>query len=128
MRHLALTILTFVISALLTTWVMTSALTSGFARFGVPDSRFLFGTLSTTTAIALGTGLVVFVGLVRNARVMTFTDEVIDQLSRVTWPTREETVRASGTVVLTTLFTAGLLSAFDFLWKNVADYFLFAGS
>ena len=128
MRHLALTILSFVIMALLTVWVLTSALTSGFARFGVPDSRFLFGSISTTSAISLTAGVVVFVALVRNTRVMTFTDEVIDQLSRVTWPTREETVRASGTVVLTTLFTAGLLSAFDFLWKNVADYFLFAGS
>jgi preprotein translocase SecE subunit len=43
----------------------------------------------------------------------------------VTWPSREETVRASTTVVLTTLFMASLLAVYDFTWKNLADLFLF---
>jgi preprotein translocase subunit SecE len=58
---------------------------------------------------------------------MVFTDEVVGELARVTWPTRDETVRASVTVIFTTIFSASLLAAYDFLWKNIADYFLFSG-
>jgi preprotein translocase SecE subunit len=107
---------------------MGSALTSLFAQLAMADNRFFFGMVSTTSALSLLSGAVVFAVLIRNQKAMTFTDEVIDQLAKVTWPNREDTVRASGTVVVSALFIAGLLSAYDFVWKNVADYFLFAGS
>jgi len=70
-------------------------------------------------------GAITFGALIRHPRAMQFSDEVIDELTKVTWPTREETVRASVTVVLTTAFVATLLAAYDYLWKNLADIFLF---
>ena len=94
------------------------------------DDPFLFGVrqLPLTTAIAYGIALVAAIVLLKHKQTFTLANEVVDELAKVSWPTREETIRASGTVVLTTLFVSGLLSVYDLLWKNVADYFLFAGS
>jgi len=128
MRHLTWVILTFVLAAFLVIIVMSSAATSGFANAGIPDSRsWSGGMLTLSSLIAIISGIITFVGLIRNRKVMSFTDEVIGEVSRVTWPTREETVRASIIVVFTTLFVAALLAAYDYIWKNLADYFFLSG-
>jgi preprotein translocase subunit SecE len=126
MRHLTWVILAFVVAAFLVIIVMGSAVGSAFTRFGYPDYRLL-GLMSTSSLISVLAGITTFVALIRNQKVMVFTDEVVGELARVTWPTRDETVRASVTVIFTTIFSASLLAAYDFLWKNIADYFLFSG-
>ena len=129
MRHLTWVILSFVVTAFLVIIVMSSAVASAITRFGWVDaSPWGLGWLPPiSTLVALATGIVTFVVLIRNREVMMFTDEVVGELARVTWPTRDETVRASVVVIFTTIFSASLLAAYDFLWKNVADYFLFTG-
>ena len=71
------------------------------------------------------TGVVTFAVLIRNPKSINFTDEVMGELYKVTWPTKDETVRASTTVIMTTLFIAAVLAAYDLLWKNLADLVLF---
>lgn len=125
MRHLPWVILTNVVAAILTMLVVSAAVHSGFARFGVADFRLFYTPVPLSSLIAFLTGVVVFVVMTRTRSVMTFTDEVIGELFKVSWPTRDETLRASITVVGTTAFTAALLAAYDYVWKNVADYVFF---
>ncbi len=68
-----------------------------------------------------------FVGLIRSSQAVQYFDEVVDELHKVTWPTREETLRAATTVVFTALFVALLIGGYDFLWKSVADLVLYGG-
>ena len=126
MKNSRYVLLAFVVAAILTGWLLQAAMVSAFEQFSVLDSRH-FGLLQTSTAIGLGAGSVAFVALIRNKRAMTFVDEVVGELVRVTWPTRDETVRASTTVVTTAIFTACVLALFDLFWKNLADLFLFTG-
>ena len=113
-----------VIFAILVGMLVQSAAVSAMAQFAYPDNQLL-GLVSTSTALGVG-GFVVAAGiLIRNTRALQFADETVSQLRQVTWPTREETIRASTTVILTTFFTAFLLAAYDFVWKNLADLFLF---
>jgi preprotein translocase SecE subunit len=113
-----------VVTAILTGMLVQSAAVSGMAQFSYPDNT-LFGLVSTSTAIGVGAFVITSVFLLRYRTGLQFTDETVSQLKQVTWPSREETLRASTTVVLTTFFTAFLLAAYDFLWKNLADLFLF---
>lgn len=117
-------VLSFVIAAILTGMAVQSALVSGFSQFNVSDDR-LFGLVSTSSLIALVSGAGAFVAMIRNPEWVKFTDEVIIELAKVTWPTRDETVRATTTVIFTTIFVAALLGFYDLIWKNVADVFLF---
>ena len=125
MKHQRFVLMAFVVGAILVGWAVQAACVSGFARFAVPDTRWL-GLLNTSTLVSLVSGGGTFVALLRSIQATTFTDEVIGELALVTWPTRDETVKASTTVVLTTLFTAGLLAVYDLIWKNLADLVLFA--
>ncbi len=114
----------FVVLGALAGWAVQAAAVSGFAQFAIPDTS-IGGLLSTSSLLGLVVGVVTFVAFIRNVEAVKFWGETVAELSKVTWPTKDETVRASTTVVLTTLFVAGLVGAYDFLWKNVADIFLF---
>lgn len=127
MNHQRYVLLAFTLGAILAGLVAQSATVSGFAQFAYPDHRIL-GILNLSTLISLSVGAVTFVALIRNPRAIRFTDETVGELAQVTWPTRDETVRASTTVVLTTLFTAAVLAAYDLIWKNLADLILFTES
>lgn len=126
MHHQRYVLLAFTLGAILAGIVVQSALVSGFAQFALPDTR-IAGFLNLSSALAVGSGLLTFVALVRNPKAIVFTDEVVGELVQVTWPTRDEAVRASTTVVLTTLFTATVLAMYDLVWKNLADLVLFTG-
>lgn len=117
-------LLAFVSAAALMGLVAQAAVESFFAQMAIADDLVL-GFVSTSTLIALAAFGATAFGLVRSKRAVSFTDEVIGELARVTWPTRDEAMRATATVVLTTLFVAALLGAYDLLWKNVADIVLF---
>ncbi len=45
----------------------------------------------------------------------------IDELKKVTWPTREETVRFSIIVIVATLISVGLLTLIDFGLNYIID-------
>lgn len=117
-------LLAFIVFSILVGATVQAGTASAFAQFALPDTR-VGGLLPTSSVLALLSGALSFVILIRNRRALTFSGEVVSELVRVTWPTREETVRAATTVVLTTLFTASLLAVYDFTWKNLADLFLF---
>lgn len=128
MRHLPWVILSVAVAAILTIMVVSSAVHSAFAFFGVADLRIFGSPLALSSLIAVLVGGGGFLFVIRSRRYMTFIDEVVGELAKVSWPTREETVRASITVVATTVFTASLMAGYDLIWKNVADYFLFSAS
>jgi preprotein translocase SecE subunit len=117
-------LLVFVFVAIAVGLTVQAAVVSAFAQFAYPDNRLL-GFVSTSSAVSLVSGAVSFAVLLRNRMAMTFTGEVVTELLRVTWPSREEAVRAATTVVLTALFVAAMLAVFDFTWKNLADLILF---
>lgn len=117
-------LLSFVVLGTLSGWAVNSALVSAIAQFGYSDSR-IGGVLLVSTAVSAVVGLLTFIVLSRTSRSVKFADEVISELARVTWPSRDETVRAASTVVSTALFAAALIAVYDFMWKNLAQFFLF---
>ena len=124
MRHQRFVVLSFIAAGILMGVSAQAGLVSGFGQFAVPDTR-IGGLVNLSTALSLALGALTFLVLLRNEQAVAFTDEVVEELSKVTWPTRDETVRASTTVVVTTLFTAAVLGGYDYLWKQVADLVLF---
>ncbi len=124
MRYQRYVIFALIAGAILTGVDVQAATVSGFAQFGVADTRML-DLLNLSTINALGASVVTMAVFLRHPKVIPFTDEVVSELAKVTWPTKDETVKASTTVVFTALFTAALLGLYDLLWKNLADLFLF---
>ena len=119
-------LLSFFFAAVVVGYTIDAAATSAFAQFGFPDNR-IAGVLSTTSALAIVSAALSFGGLVRSRSAMSFSGEVVGELLRVTWPSRDEAVRASTTVIATSLFAALVLAVYDFLWFNLAKLVLLNG-
>lgn len=117
-------ILTFIVGAVMTGLALQAAAVDAFEVFALADNR-LAGLVATTTVVGLLGGAGTFFALLRNRQAVKFTGEVISELAKTTWPSRDETVQATTTVIFTTLFVAALLGVYDLIWKNLADVFLF---
>lgn len=117
-------LLVFVIGAALIGLTIQTAAVDGFAQFAVPDTRWA-GFAHTSTLLGVGGGALTFLVLLRSRAALTYTTEVVGELLRVTWPSRDEAVRGATTVVMTSLFVAALIAVYDLTWKNLADLVLF---
>ena len=93
------------------------------AKFSVGDPIVFGFAVSTLAAILLG--VLVFVVLNRHSLVVGFTDEVIEELKKVTWPDKEDTVNSTVVVVGVTLFIAAALGLYDYVWAEVTQIVLF---
>ena len=127
MAHWRFVMLTFVVGALLVGVTLNAASSSMVAQFALQNTR-VFGLLSVTSLVAIVGAAGSFAYLIRSRQSLLFTDEIMQELAKVAWPNREETLRASTTVVVTTLLVAGLLGVYDLCWKNLADLILFTES
>jgi len=96
------------------------------ARFEMGDPVIGFMSASAMAAIVLGLGT--FVALMRNTQVVTFADEVIEELNKVTWPEKDETVNFTVVVVGVTLFIAAALGLYDYVWAEVTQMVLYTAS
>ena len=124
MRFQRYVLLSFVCFAALIGWAVQAACVSAFAQFAILDKTIL-DLINTSTLLGLVTGGVTFFGMIRSKKAIEFCDETVGELYKVTWPTKDETIRATTTVIMTTLFIAAVLAAYDIVWKNLADLVLF---
>ena len=115
----------FILLAL--TWLTVVALRGlaipVLARFEIGDPIVGFLSASALVAIVLGVGT--YIALMRNTRVVQFADEVIDELNKVTWPEKDETVSSTVVVVGVTLFIAAALGLYDYVWAEVTQIVLY---
>jgi preprotein translocase subunit SecE len=84
------------------------------------------GLVNATALAGIATGVLTFLILNRHPLVVRFTNEVITELRKVTWPDREETIRSTTVVIGTTLFVATMLAIYDYAWAEITSVLLFS--
>lgn len=72
-------------------------------------------------ALLVATGAAIW--LRRDRRVYTYATEVGQELSKSTWPTWDETKKATLVVLVITTIIAGVLGLMDFVWKGLAGWY-----
>jgi preprotein translocase subunit SecE len=83
-------------------------------ELGEPKDEFVF-------PVAGVLGIVVAVYYWRKADARKYADEVAEELSKVTWPTRKEVTNSTTVVVLTTLFATVFFALMDRFWSFITD-------
>lgn len=92
----------------------------GFVDLKIPADTIVF----IPVAVGLVLAGIVFVVLLRQVSVNRFMEDVVVELSKVTWPARKETV-LSAVVVLVMIGIASLvLFGFDVLWGSLTQKLL----
>jgi preprotein translocase SecE subunit len=69
-------------------------------------------------------GALCFFLLYRHEKANQFMNEVVVELSRVTWPTQKETTSATIVVVVMVVISGMLLGFFDYVWTRLMQLIL----
>lgn len=104
----------FVALALFLVYVTDKLVTFGWEQFSEPDDTIV-------TAIAVAVGLAATFLAYQNDRVRDFATEVVTELSKVTWPTREETWYSTVVVLTASAIAAVYTGMFDAIWSAITD-------
>jgi preprotein translocase SecE subunit len=104
----------FVVAGLFFLWFLDKVATLVWSNFAEPPA-------TTITAISAVIGLGGAVALYKNERVHSLVTDVVTELAKVTWPTRQETYVSTIVVIVTSLIAAAVVGAFDFVWSFFTD-------
>jgi len=102
----------FACGGLVLAWLLAKCGEWAWSYFGKPN------TFAVGSGAFLVAGVVAFVAW-RNEQLFTLATEVTAELSKVTWPSRKETVNSTLIVIVTTIVAAALLGLFDATWSAV---------
>jgi preprotein translocase subunit SecE len=90
-----------------------------FSAIGVTDLPLIGQQLKLSSAVGIAVAVVAGLVAVNNAKAHEFCVDVVHELRRVTWPSRDETQRSTVIVIVTTLIISGMLGVFDYVWAQL---------
>jgi preprotein translocase SecE subunit len=102
----------FAVAGIVAAWLVAKCGDWAWGYFGKPSSMIV------------GTGAVLVAGIAtyiawKNEEVFGLASEVTTELSKVSWPTRRETMTSTLVVIITTIIASGFLGLFDGIWSWV---------
>ncbi len=115
--------LVFMVGALILSWIMIQFLqllwSYGFVQKLIGHPHELYSRIA---GILIGVG---FVGYYWT-RESSFekVGSIVNELSRVTWPTKQETQSATYVVIITVIISAVIMGVFDWWWSWFTDFLL----
>ncbi|MBI3178276.1 MAG: preprotein translocase subunit SecE [Deltaproteobacteria bacterium] len=95
-----------------------------FVQVGWDDPPMLSRELPMTRVIAYGVAAAAAVFCLKHRTTYNLALEVADEMSKVTWPSREETGYATVVVLVTVLICSVYLGVFDAVWLWLTDMIL----
>ncbi len=99
------------------TWIFAQAGIDDWPVFGLREI-----TITNVAAYGIALGAAVFA--IRHGPTFQLANEVVDELAKVTWPTREETGNATVVVIVTVIVCSAYLGIFDAVWLSVTNWIL----
>lgn len=104
-------------------WFLTrSALT--YLSLSIYQIRRLpaIGTIREVVPVIVA--LAVFGILFKHPRSTTVLEEVISELRKVTWPSREDVVKSTTVVIICIMIASFILAGFDLMWGELITFLL----
>lgn len=116
-------IIAYIVFGLLLVMTLGQILAAIFAGVGVNDGQLLGPQLTVTKLIGIVLGAAATIALYKNPKSVAYTNEVVAELRKVTWPTKKETQSATSVVIVTTLVMSVILFFMDNIWGALTSVF-----
>ena len=118
----------FLVTGLLVSMTLARGLEWLSIYLGVQDPA-IFGIrqLPLTALLSYGISAVAIVICLKSEAIGNWATEVVEELSKVVWPTREETGQATIVVIVTVIICSVFLGLFDAIWLWLTDRVLGIG-
>jgi preprotein translocase SecE subunit len=104
----------FMAFALLLLWVLDKIITLVWDKFREPEPM-----LVTLLSLAIAAGATY--ALYKQEKVTRVAHEVVGELAKVSWPSRNETQVSTIVVIVTSLIAAAIVGVFDAAWSAITD-------
>jgi preprotein translocase SecE subunit len=108
--------------------VTAMALSRGLDWFWITmewnDLPIIGSDFTLTSLLAYGISAGVAALCLKHETIYPLLVEVVDELAKVVWPSRQETEHATVVVVVTVLICSAFLGVFDAVWLWVTDWLL----
>lgn len=122
MDNRKIVLISYIACAIIVWFLCHSGLQFAYSKFYVV--RRLPGAEILREAIPVLLGALTFFILYSVKKIDVFMDDVVAELKKVTWPTREDVVRSTTVVLICILIASGILAVFDFMWGKVIGFLL----
>jgi preprotein translocase SecE subunit len=106
--------LAFMAFAVVLLLILDRVITIIWDKFAEPDPLVV-----TTLAVALAG--VSAVGAYRHATINRLTNEVVGELAKVSWPSRDEVQVSTVVVIITSIIASVIVGSFDAVWSAITD-------
>lgn len=107
-------VLSYISGALLLSWVLDQTFKLIISYTRIPNPMVL-GVLHASTIVAfVAMGIFVY-RYTRQEKVRNFSMEVVQELRKVTWPTKKNAYLSTIVVLVTVIITAAILGVFDWI-------------
>jgi len=118
----------FVVLAAVAAWLLSNLIPLLWHQLAIYVEAVPEAMPSVSGALAAVLGIVTAISLYRYSRLKRLGEEVVRELARVTWPTKQETYTATVVVIVTSIVVAALLGVMDALWSWVTDVIYHSGT
>ena len=95
-------------------WLVDKLVTIVWDKFAEPQPVYV------TLAAAVIAAITTFV-LYRHPTVSRVSNEVVGELAKVTWPSRDEIQAATVVVIITSIIASIIVGAYDAVWSTLTD-------
>jgi preprotein translocase SecE subunit len=112
----------FIAAAVLVAFILDRAFGSVAAAWDL-ETRIRNIELYTRVG-SLVFGLIAFLVMSKTQSVQRFTQEVVTELTKVTWPAGRETLGSTGIVIVMVLISSVVLGLLDFAWTKLLQWIL----
>jgi preprotein translocase SecE subunit len=96
----------------------------GCTQMAWDDFPVLTRDVPLTTVLAYAAAAIAAIIVLKHQPTYLLATEVVDELAKVTWPSRQETGNATVVVVVTVLLCSAFLGVFDFFWLTLTNWIL----
>jgi preprotein translocase subunit SecE len=93
------------------------------AVFGILKINYgMEWVVSLPNVVGILAGIVLFIFMNRAQKIRLFADDVIVEMTKVTWPERKETVLSTGIIIIMVAIASLILLGFDFVWGTIVKF------
>jgi preprotein translocase subunit SecE len=111
----------FAVAGIILAWILEKAGEWIWGYFGKPNSMIV------GLAAVVAATIVTYVCW-RNEDLFELANETTSELSKVSWPSRQETFNSTVVVIITTILASLILGVFDISWSYITRKILEPGS
>lgn len=107
----------YLVLGLVVAWVLARTFALVLGAIGPSLDPILFADIQLSAVLGVASTIGIVTACFKSEKIYAYSTEVAYEMTKVTWPTGEETKSSVGTVISVAIFTAICIFLVDMVWQ-----------